>query len=168
MRIVLPILLAATLAGAASAATVGADRGNLVVNGKAITAGGRDSDPVLSPDGKRVVFVRRGPVVAAMKWCSDETNGTHSVELWSIAADGRDARRLLSGLGTREPKTTVCDFQNMQFSSNGQLLYFETPAWATSGAAHVLDLKTGKEHFLMPSNGLRCSAIAAMRIIATT
>jgi hypothetical protein len=154
MRTVLLLLAIAVFATAGHAATVAVVKGNIVVDGKRITSGGLDSEPVLTPAGKRVIFNRGGPIVAEMKWCADEDNGAHRLELWSIAIDGTDARRLLSGHGTRDPRFTICGFQNKQFSSDGRLLYFETPAWATSGAAHVLDLKTGKERFFLPSNGL--------------
>jgi hypothetical protein len=56
--------------------------------------------------------------------------------------------------GEEKPQLTICAFDRKQFSSDGKLLYFNTPAWATSGAAHVFDFRTKKEHFVVPSNGL--------------
>jgi hypothetical protein len=52
----------------------------------------------------------------------------------------------------------ICDFANTQFNAMGTLLYFETPAWATSGAIHVLDMATGKERLFMPGNGVEVLA----------
>jgi len=48
--LVFSAFLLTAAATAAHAAT--ADHGNIVVNGKAVTHSGQDSDPVASPDGK--------------------------------------------------------------------------------------------------------------------
>jgi hypothetical protein len=36
-----------------------------------------------------------------------------------------------------------------------RLLYFVTPAWATSGAIHVVDTTNGEERYLFPGNDLK-------------
>src|SRR3569832_2029729 len=80
------ILAGAMLAaGAAHAATVGVDHGNIVVNGKAITHAGQDSDPVVAPDGKRVVF-RRAPGGKPLEGCSGDMMQAQPAELWSLFA----------------------------------------------------------------------------------
>jgi hypothetical protein len=145
------------LAGAVQAASVAVEHGNIVVNGKAITHAGHDSDPLLSPDHKRIVFVRAigdKPVSD----CSAGPTETPNAELWTVNADGGGARKLLGIKPDGDTKKTMCDFQGLQFSSNGQLLYFETPAWATSGALHVYDFRAGKEHFVIDSNGTQVLA----------
>jgi hypothetical protein len=43
----------------------------------------------------------------------------------------------------------IAGFANLQFSSDGKLVYFNTPAWATSPAVHVVDTTTCREHFLI-------------------
>jgi hypothetical protein len=128
------------------AATVRVDHGNIVVNGKAITHSGRDSDPVASPDGKRIAFVR-----TTGKSIDCQANGAQSdvYELWAANADGGGARKLLGVAPNNDLQKSVCGFQSPQFSSNGNLLYFETPAWATSGAIHVYDFHAAKEHFVV-------------------
>ncbi len=141
-------------ASAAQAATVDAVNGNIVLDGKPITHGGRDFDPVLSPDGKRVVFLRLTGG-KPLEDCAAEATTTKAQELWSVAADGSGALRLLGLKGNSDVEKTLCAFDSMQFSSDGRLLYFETPAWATSGAIHVYDFKTGKERYFLPGNGLQ-------------
>jgi len=153
MRAVLSILILLCLAVPAEAARVAAVNGRVVVDGKPITAGGRDGYPVLAPDGRHVVFQRQvaGKAIAD---CSASGDAAAPVELWIADADGRAAHRLLALHSEKDVARTVCAFDNAQFSPDGQRLYFETPAWATSGAIHVYDFQTGRERFLMPGNSL--------------
>ena len=154
MRLLLSTLLAVCFASTADAATVGADHGNILVDGKAITRGGHDFDPVLSPDGKRVVF-RRLTGGVSLEDCAADATTTKAQELWSAGVDGKGALRLLTLKSDPDVKKTLCAFDNLQFSSGGQLLYFETPAWATSGAVHVYDFKTRTERFFLAGNGVQ-------------
>ena len=50
------------------------------------------------------------------------------------------------------PETQLCDFRQKQFSSDGRRLYFLTPGWATSGALHVFDTRSGDDRFVTPAN----------------
>ncbi|HEY4944386.1 MAG TPA: hypothetical protein VII56_23360 [Rhizomicrobium sp.] len=154
MRVLLFILLAAVLTGTANAATVEAVNGNVVLGGKTITHGGHDLDPVLSPDGKRLVFLRR-TAGRPLEDCAADATTSKPLELWSINADGSGAKKLLALKSDADVRKTVCAFDSMQFSSNGQLLYFSAPAWATSGAIHVYDFRSGREHFLLAGDGLK-------------
>ncbi len=140
------------MSSAGQAATVKAQNGRILVDGRPITAGPNDSDPVLSPDGKRVVFQRTvaGRPIAD---CSATGDAAAPVELWAADMQGRDAHRLLALHTEQDVGRIVCAFDNAQFSSDGTRLYFETPAWATSGALHVLDMRSGRERYVMPSNG---------------
>jgi hypothetical protein len=137
---------AVMLAAGAQAATVSVEHGNIVVNGKPITHSGHDSDPVASRDGKRIVFTR-----TTGKSMDCQGNGAQSdaYELWTANADGSGARKLLGVAPNDDLHKSICGFQGAQFSSNGNLLYFETPAWATSGAIHVYDFRAGKEHYVI-------------------
>lgn len=153
MRAAASILILLAWAAAAQAAAVKAENGRVVLDGRPITSGHRDSDPVLSPDGRHVVFQRQIPGKLLVD-CSATGDGATPVELWMADADGRAPRRLLELHSEKDVKTTVCAFDSVQFSPDGQILYFETPAWATSGAIHVYDFKTGRESFLMAGDSL--------------
>lgn len=157
MRTAFACLLTIVLGAASSAATVRADHGNIMLNGKPLTRSGRDLDPLLSPDGRHIIFERIGSG-RPVQDCDAEAATSKPLELWHINADGSGAKKLLALHGDPDVSKTLCAFDNAQFSSNGQLLYFETPAWATSGAIHVLDLSAGKERFFLAGNGAKVLA----------
>ncbi|MEY2494575.1 MAG: hypothetical protein QOJ45_1067 [Verrucomicrobiota bacterium] len=117
----------------------------------ALTSSGRDSGPVLAPDSKWVVFVRKvdGKKIATG---SDEVEPT---ELWQVRTDGKEATLLLKCRESSKPESVIAAFENLQFSTNGKLVYFVTPAWATSGAVHVVDTTNRKEHYLFPGNDVK-------------
>jgi WD40-like Beta Propeller Repeat len=147
------LVLAAALP--ALAQTVSVQNGNIQFtdnSGKtALTSSGRDSNPVLAPDGKWVAFVRK---VDAKKIAtgSDEVEPT---ELWQVRVDGKEPSVLVRCRDSAKPELIIAAFENLQFSSNGKLLYFVTPAWATSGAVHVVDTTNRKERYLLAGNDLK-------------
>jgi WD40 repeat protein len=152
------IILAASLAVAAhvSAQTVAVQDGNIQFTDKAgktiaLTSSGRDSGAVLAPDGKWVAFVRKveGKKIPTG---SDEVDPT---ELWQVRVDGKEPTMLLRCRESDKVESLIGGFENLQFSTNGKLLYFVTPAWATSGAVHVVDTTNRKERYLFPGNDLR-------------
>jgi dipeptidyl aminopeptidase/acylaminoacyl peptidase len=115
-----------------------------------LTSGGRDSKAVLSPDGKWVVFVR-ATSGEAIQTGADDYKPT---ELWQIAANGEDATLLVRCRNSTKTDNVIAEFNDIQFSSNGRYVFFTTPAYATSGAVHVVDTTNAKEHFICPGNGL--------------
>jgi len=149
------ICLVAFSAGA-FAQIVSVKEGNIQFTDKsgkttALTSGGRDSSPLLAPDGKWVAFVRKvdGKKIATG---SDEVDPT---ELWQVRVDGKEPSRLVRCRDSEKMESIVGAFENLQFSANGKLLYFVTPAWATSGAVHVVGTTNGKERYLFPGNDLK-------------
>jgi predicted secreted protein len=45
-------------------------------------------------------------------------------------------------------REVVAAFKDLRFSSDGRLVYFTTPAWATSGAVHVVNTTNRTERFV--------------------
>jgi hypothetical protein len=140
----------------AFAQTVSVKDGNVQFTDKSgktttLTSSSRDFDPVLAPDGKWVAFVRKmeGKKIASG---SDETDPT---ELWQLRVDGREPSLLVRCRESEKMESVIGGFENLQFSTNGKLLYFVTPAWATSGAVHVVDTTNRKERYLFPGNNLK-------------
>jgi hypothetical protein len=146
----------AALAVPAFAQTVSVKDGNIQFTDKAgktiaLTSSGRDSDPLLAPDGKWVVFVRKvdGKKIPTG---SDEMEPT---ELWQVQTDGKEPALLLRCRESQKPESVIAAFETLQFSTNGKLVYFVTPAWATSGAVHVVDTTNRKERYLFAGNNLK-------------
>jgi hypothetical protein len=117
----------------------------------ALTSSSRDSAAILAPDGKWVAFVRKadGKKIATG---SDEVEPT---ELWQVRVDGKEPSVLVRCRAAEKMESLIGGFENLQFSTNGKLLYFVTPAWATSGAVHVVDTTNSKERYLFPGNDLK-------------
>jgi dipeptidyl aminopeptidase/acylaminoacyl peptidase len=106
----------------------------------------RLTQSLTSPDGKWIVYVK--PV-------SGDSIGTGAddyqpSELWQVDSNGRHPTLLVRSHGSfdGEMSTVVAQFLDLKFSPDGRLVYFETPAWATSVALHVVDTTNGREHFI--------------------
>lgn len=156
MKRLLVSLFGIALAVPAFAQSVSVKDGNIRFTNKAgettaLTSGGRDAGPVLSPDGKWIVFVRKadGKKIATG---SDEVDPS---ELWQIRVDGKEATLLLKCRASEKTESVVAAFENLQFSTNGKVVYFVTPAWATSGAVHAVDTTNRKERYLFPGNDVK-------------
>jgi hypothetical protein len=150
-----------TFALAKDQPVVAAQDGNIVVKAKGhvtqITSSSRDSDPVLSPDGTIVVFSRGSRADAdAGDGCKAEA--AQGAGIWSVRVDGSSERKLVAARATTDPKTSLCAFRDKQFSRDGTRLYFESSAWATSGALHAYDFRTKAVRFVAASNGFHVIA----------
>ena len=148
------LVLAAT--AAVFAQTVSVKDGNIQFTDKsgrttALTSSGRDSSPLLAPDGKWVAFVRKidGKKIATG---SDEVD---PAELWQVRVDGKEPTLLVRCRESQKTESLIGGFETLQFSPDGKLLYFVTPAWATSGAVHVVDTTNRKERFLFAGNNVK-------------
>ena len=150
------VLLVAFAVGSALAAerSVSEKAGHifLLENGQSrqLTSSGQDSSPALSPDGKWVVFVRSLPG-QKIQTSTDEVEAS---ELWQISANGKEPTVLVRCREGEKMENSIAGFASLQFSSDGRLVYFVTPAWVTSGAVHVVDTTNGKERFVMAGNDL--------------
>jgi hypothetical protein len=99
-----------------------------------------------SPDGKWIVFVK--PVTGDS--IGTGADNYQPSELWQVDFNGRHPTLLVRCHGSfdGEMSTVVAQFLDLKFSPDGRLVYFETPAWATSVALHVVDTTNGREHFI--------------------
>ena len=149
------LLALALFSSSSKAQSVFAKDGNVFIRNrsgqtKRLTTLGRDSQPSLSPDGKRIAFVRstRGKTVQT------SLSDTEATELWLIDSDGKQPELLVSGKEDGDPKKSLADFSSPQFSPDGRKIYFMSVGWVTSGAVHVVDVQSRRESFVSPGNTL--------------
>ena len=139
------------LVAQAHAQKVSIQNGNvcIVVSGetKTLTSSGHDSEPVLAPDGKWIVFIRTVPG----KKISTGAGDAKETQLWQMRADGKGQTCLVRSKASDKMETVLAGFSKPQFSTNGKLVYFLSEAWTTSGALHVVDTTNSKEHFVCPA-----------------
>lgn len=115
-----------------------------------LTSSGRDSAPILSPDGRWIVFVRALPG----KKIATGSGDIDAAELWQIDAKGKEASRLVAAREAEDMHHVIANFEDIQFSTDGKNVYFITRTYTTSGAVHVVDTTKSKEHFVMAGNDL--------------
>ena len=104
---------------------------------------------ILSPDRKLVAFVRATPERKVFSGSGDDTS-----EIWLVDIDGKNARKFVAPKSAAKMEATLAQLSEPQFSSDGRRIFFETTAWVTSGAVHVIDLATEKNHFVCAGNNL--------------
>lgn len=109
---------------------------------------GHDLNPVLSPDETFIVFTR-SKTKSPHDRCS---SGQTADQLRRINVDGTNDELLAVGHAGSSPQEQMCEFSQKQFSSNGSLLFFLSPAWVTSSALHVFDFKTRTVKYIAPAN----------------
>jgi hypothetical protein len=109
-----------------------------------------DAPNATSPDGKVAVFVHVDPVLQV-----ETSVGATKLQHLCIQRPGEPARVLLAGKSVPGDgadggvEQTLADFDNLVFSPDGNTLYFTSSAWVTSAAAHAVDVRTGKERFIV-------------------
>ncbi len=151
-------LLAAFWAGTvwdACGQTVATRDGDLIFTApggqeRALTSGGKDSEPNLSPDRRTVVFVR----ATSAKPLESGAGEADANQIWTVGTDGKNAALLVRSAPNGNPKALLAGLSAPQFSPDGRTVYFLSAAWATSGAVHSVDVVTRKVAYVCPGNEL--------------
>jgi hypothetical protein len=167
--IVLPLLfVTAVLAKEAppikEAQKVFAKEGNVyyVRNGREVqvTFSGRDEYPMLHPNKEWIYFVRTAPG----KWVGEKyysakgevTDGVLRDELWRVKTDGTGAAMLFrsenAAIDGPDPDYAIASVNNIQFSPNGDKVYFEASQWVTSDALYIMNADGSAIKMLGPGN----------------
>src|SRR5262249_44093781 len=98
-----------------------------------------------SPDGKWVVFVKQvsGPLI------DTGAGEVQPAELWQVDAQGKNPTLLVRSRDAQKMEDVIAGFDNLHFSSDGKLVYFNTQAWATSPAVHVVDTTNRRKRYVI-------------------
>jgi WD40-like Beta Propeller Repeat len=155
-RLLIPALGIAFTALGVAAKSVSAIAGNIYLTddggtARQLTFSGRDSGPVLSPDGLWIVFIH---ALSGQRILTNSGDELEPTQLWQIGANGKNATRLLRCRLSEKMEEVIAEFADPQFSSDGRYVYFTTHAWTTSPAVHVVDTTNAKEHFVCPGGSL--------------
>ncbi|HEY5071067.1 MAG TPA: hypothetical protein VII63_03460 [Caulobacteraceae bacterium] len=108
---------------------------------RSLARGAEFSEPVLSPDGRTVAFIRADSAAA-----SDENPPT---SLWLADGPSGKLRRLLASRRSDDVKANLASFHHPLFSLDGHFIYVSADAWATSPAVHQVNVATGAERFVI-------------------
>jgi len=143
-------------------------------NGKAaqVTSSGRDEYPMLHPKEEWIYFIR----TTAGKWIGDKyypakgeviKDGVLQDELWRVKKDGTQAKLLFRNnrfaIDGPDPDYVSASIYNIQFSPDGDKVYFETPNWVTSAGLHVMNPDGSRERMLGPGNQTKIILSASER-----
>lgn len=123
--------------------------GNVDKNWKKLTTGGKCASSLITPDGEWVVYVRTHDGSPRR-----EGDPPLPASLCAIRIDGSEPKILLNSRQDHKKYPDIESFWNLQFTNDGEWLYFQSHAWATSSAIFRLDMRTGLDVFICPGNSL--------------
>ena len=131
---------------------------------KQLTSLGRDENPSLHPKGEWIYFIRDTPGTWRREIyypAKNEVieNGLLKQEIWRVKKDGTGATKLFrseySAIDGPNPDYTVAGVWNIQFSPDGDKVYFETAEWVTSAGLHIMKPDGSGEKLLGSGSGTK-------------
>jgi len=132
------------------------EKGNIFLkdDGKTIqlTNTGKDSESILSPNGKWIAFNRE--IEGAIKEYEEEVVwACSSYQLWIIDLESKSERMLLVPRPEdKDIEKVIYSFQDKTFSPDSQTIYFVTPAYAVSDAIHAVDINGKNDRYITDGN----------------
>ena len=132
-----------------------------------LTKSGKDRYPVLSPNGKKIVFIRKSSEKAYLSVEGEDYNtpeGLLADQIWIVDSDGKNEKMLVKDRQpneatgndvTRELEKTIAHIDDsLCFSPDSKTVYFVSSAWATTSALHSVNIDGSNEHFIAGANTL--------------
>lgn len=110
----------------------------------------------LSPDGRWIAFTKRSKNIIPDACAFSTTKTDYANQLWIYDLKSMKKRLLVADhFACDHPTKMIIDPSDIQFSPDSKTLYFETSAWATSGAIHAIDVNGKNLRFVTDCNGYR-------------
>ncbi len=124
-----------------------------------LTSYGLDRDPSLSPDGRRVVFIRETPGrLIDLGPVDGESVLVSAGEIWVAEVDGSGSRCIAEGREQGESPRGASEpyygFETPLFKSCSEKIVFRCICWATSSAVYEIDLRDLSTRYLTHGNAL--------------
>jgi len=134
-----------------------------------LTKGQKDSAPVISLDGKKVVFLRKSnkeaylAVGAPEDYLQSGPDGILADQVWIVDIDGKNEKMLArdrnpddDGFDKFNGADVIAhiDDNSLKFSPDSKSVYFISSAWVTSGGLHSVNIDGSNEHFVTAANTL--------------
>jgi hypothetical protein len=116
-----------------------------------LTNDGKNSQPNLSPNKSKVVFVKDPSGVPLP---ANPAMELQAKEIFVYDLSSRKQKRIVAGRYSEKPEENLTGFKSPQFSIDSKSIYFMSAAWAVSGAVHMVNLETRKIKFICPGNSL--------------
>jgi len=134
-----------------------------------LTKGQKDSTPVISPDGKKVAFLRKSSkeaylaVGAPEDYLQSGPDGILADQVWIVDIDGKNEKMLArdrnpddNGFDKFNGADVIAhiDDNSLKFSPDSKSVYFISSAWVTTGGLHSVNVDGANEHFVTAANTL--------------
>lgn len=131
-----------------------------------LTKSGKDKFPLLSPNGKKVVFIHKSKEKAYDPIDGEgpsERSDPFADQIWVIDIDGKNEKMLVQdynpdikkGYDKRKGEDVIGFIEDMKFSPDGKTIYFLTKTWVTSSGLHAVNIDGSNEHFITAANTLK-------------
>ena len=127
-----------------------------------LTSSGKNREPLISPDGKKLVFIRQSNRKAFLSignesdYLGDEILAD---QIWMINLTTRKEQLLVMdqddpGPDVENMEGIIAFIDDLCFTLDSSRLYFLTTCWATTSALHVVMLDTLKEKFVCDAHSV--------------
>lgn len=120
-----------------------------------LTNSGINNNPVLSPDGNKIVFTRKSNREADLTTYGDDPDPTFLLadQLWIMDSNGKNQKMLVEDCAYESGEQVINHIRNIHFALDSKSIFFCTDGWNTSDALHQVNIDGTGEHFVTSSCG---------------
>ncbi len=112
--------------------------------------------PTLSPDKQWIAFIHRKKMVLSDD-CKDNPYMDDSLvdQLWVYNVKTQKKKLLVNyNFFCDVPEKMILHIEDIKFSPDSKIIYFQTGAWLHSDAIHAVNIDGSREHYLIPGDSL--------------
>lgn len=113
-------------------------------------ASAQNASKVYSPDHTQMAFLKATQDAAISAGSGD----SEANQLWVMDTKTHHSKLLVAAKDNSRVELVLGGLNNPVFSTNGRRIYFLSAAWAVSDAVHVVDIRTGRQHFVCDGNSV--------------